>query len=183
MKVRATLAAVFLSCVLGSGCGGATGGSGSSSGAEAESDTNTNSDSDNDTSGVSAGSISAEDGTASEGVDDTSSGDTGVDVEPSIEFASDPIQWRVPVSSASAEVVAGGCVGADTGFDSLFASDCKRWSTLDVDGDGRPDLVSTWDTSNDNTIYGFGSQDHYWLVFLGGVAATRNRLRPTQTSI
>ena len=61
----------------------------------------------------------------------------------------------------------GSCTGAEAGFDAVFGSYCKRWSTLDIDGDGRVDLVSPWDTSNGNAVHGFGSQEQYWMVFLG----------------
>ncbi len=176
MKVH-TRRAVFLSCVLAVGCGGASSDSGPSTGAQAESDADT----DGDTSDVSGGSSSADDGTGSESADETGTGETGADVEPSTMFASEPIRWSVPISSASAESIMGSCTGGDTGFDDLFGSSCKRWSTLDIDGDGRLDLVSTWDTSNGNAVHGFGSSAHYWLVFLG--TATGFTSEPIEWSV
>ena len=43
------------------------------------------------------------------------------------------------LSDASAEAGAGICEGSDVGFEALAGSVCSRWSTVDIDGDGRLD--------------------------------------------
>ncbi len=71
-------------------------------------------------------------------------------------FAPDYLRWAVPES------------GLDDGFFSLYWSDGPRWhSTIDLTGDGRPDLVQTADPHRDGGYVFNDDQGAYWVVWAG----------------
>jgi hypothetical protein len=68
-------------------------------------------------------------------------------------FSKTPISWNVPPS------------GTPDGFDTATGGGTnKNWVTIDLDGDGRPDLVQT-SSPNDGRVWGAGSPNPYWRVF------------------
>jgi hypothetical protein len=69
-------------------------------------------------------------------------------------------RWSVPPSGAS-----GGFFDGDNAF--TLDADARYWLTLDVDGDGRPDLVQTADTAGATAVHAWSDAGgDYWKVYL-----------------
>src|SRR5262245_2895251 len=86
---------------------------------------------------------------------DTDSGVPSV-LEPSTRFATTAEDWPVPAS------------GFDGGFAQPSSSAAYRyWSTLDVDGDRRPDIVHTGATDLSESAWDAGGSP-FWKLFRGG---------------
>ena len=94
------------------------------------------------------GGASGEDGGADSGVPST--------VDPSNQFSTTSEEWSVPES------------GLTEGFaqPSSFTS-YRYWTTLDIDGDRRPDIVQTGSTDLTQSAWDAAGSP-YWKVFLGG---------------
>ncbi len=93
-----------------------------------------------------------------QGGDDGGGADSGVPstVDPSNRFEVDSEEWSVPES------------GLSEGFaqPSSFTS-YRYWSTMDVDGDGRPDIVQTGASDQSQSAWDAAGSP-YWKVFRGG---------------
>jgi hypothetical protein len=87
-------------------------------------------------------------GEGREGGDGGLGGTGGVDGPPSTHFASSPLTWSVPSE------------GGEYGFYQVAGS---HWATLDIDADGRLDLVHT---SDGNPVWG-GDANAHWKVYRG----------------
>ncbi|MDH5721395.1 MAG: hypothetical protein OEZ13_12380 [Spirochaetia bacterium] len=100
-----------------------------------------------------------------------------VKVLQTIGFETTAFTWSVPVApevskEADYNTV---CNGEDWGINILNQGYCGGWSTIDINNDGKLDLVSTRDNSDVSAVekgrvYGFGTGAHYWKVFLGTAA-------------
>jgi hypothetical protein len=99
-------------------------------------------------SGDSGGSPDGGDGETDSGVPSV--------VEPSTRFAAAAEDWPVPAS------------GFDEGFAQPSSATAYRyWSTLDVDGDRRPDIVHTGATDLSESAWDAGGSP-FWKLFRGG---------------
>ncbi len=88
--------------------------------------------------------------------EDEADGSVPTVVQPSNQFASAAEDWRVPAS------------GFDEGFaQPASASAFHYWSTLDVDGDHRPDIVHTGATDQSEAAWDAGGSP-FWKLFRGG---------------
>lgn len=68
-------------------------------------------------------------------------------------FSKTPISWWVPES------------GSADGFDAATSAALGRnWVTIDLDGDGRPDLVQT-SALDGNKVWGAGTPGTYWKLY------------------
>ncbi len=68
-------------------------------------------------------------------------------------FSKTPINWWVPDS------------GSSGGFDAATSAAMGRnWVTIDLDGDGRPDLVQT-SALDGNKVWGAGTATMYWKLY------------------
>jgi len=66
-------------------------------------------------------------------------------------FAAAAVNWPVPDS------------GTSSGFMSVVSGGAQNWVTIDLDADGKVDLVQT--SQNDGKVWGAGSKKHYWKLF------------------
>jgi len=68
-------------------------------------------------------------------------------------FSTTPVQWPVPDSQTA------------DGFDAAVSGKAgKNWVTIDLDGDGKVDLVQT-STIGVNKVWGAGQPNPYWKLF------------------
>lgn len=66
-------------------------------------------------------------------------------------FATTPTLWPVPDA------------GVEAGFAQVASGGAKNWLTIDLDGDGKPDLVQT--SQNNGKVWGAGTNQHSWKLF------------------
>ena len=119
--------------------------------------TDTSGDGDDTSGGDGAGS---NDGSNGGNGSDSNSGSNGnggsASVEPSSRFAEESSRWAVPGS------------GLDDGFFWIGWSQDTRWfSLMDLNGDGRSDLVHTADASRSGGYVWTDAQGPYWKVYWG----------------
>lgn len=69
-------------------------------------------------------------------------------------FATTPTRWSVPASGL-----------ADGFFVAYYGYDTRHWSLLDLDGDGRPELVQTADSARSGGQVWTDSRGAYWKVW------------------
>jgi hypothetical protein len=96
-----------------------------------------------------------------DGADDADGVDDDPLPEPTTHFADEPVAWTTPTS----DYVSGYYLAGTTSFDT------GSWNVLDLDGDGRPDLVrfTAAGQEGDERIVQFGHPSApYWEVYLGG---------------
>ncbi len=76
-------------------------------------------------------------------------------------FSSMPAQWSVPTLQGAS----GHGVYATSNSQASFR-DNERWEIMDLNGDGRPDLVSPSKYTDTAEVYGYGTMETYWRVWL-----------------
>jgi hypothetical protein len=93
-----------------------------------------------------------------DGTPDTSPTDSDTELQQAATgFSDDAVHWQVPDS------------GNEDGFFSLTWAYSTRWfATIDINGDGRLDLVQTGDAQRSNGFVWRDLAGPYWKVWLGG---------------
>jgi hypothetical protein len=74
-------------------------------------------------------------------------------------FAQTPTRWSVPASGLP-----------DGFFGAYYGYDTRHWSLLDLDGDGRPELVQTADSARSGGQVWTDSRGAYWKVWRSSAA-------------
>jgi len=91
-------------------------------------------------------------------------------------FSTAPIDWPVPVGGQISPGPVGYYVAADNYMYSSDGEGSQMWSTMDMNGDGKPDLVVTSQVqSGVDRVFGTVGANPYWKVFLNtgaGFSAT-----------
>lgn len=73
---------------------------------------------------------------------------------PGSSFANVPTDWEVPRDG----------LAGNRGFS--YTSSTFRRRTFDINGDGLPDIVQTMQPAGGDTVFGFGTANEYWRVFI-----------------
>jgi hypothetical protein len=89
----------------------------------------------------------------------TGTGGGSGSVTPATGFQTTAGQWSVPASGTSAGFDERGSAGITANNVPAF------WSTFDIDGDGKPDLVQTADTGSSTVMVWGNASSPYWKVF------------------
>jgi len=73
------------------------------------------------------------------------------------QYSSNATEWAVPPHGTDAY--------GYNGVTSYWNLDTSAWASLDMDGDGRPDLVDTIDPSVPYTVWGGNGASSFWKVY------------------